>query len=495
MVWQDFREFVGEIERRGNSRVVEGADCELEIGALTELMCERKGPMLIFDSIKGYPQGYRIVAKPYSTPLRSAIGLGLPEDVSPFEMFKAWRERMRNFTPVSPVELPTGPVMENVLEGDQVDLTRFPVPRWHERDGGPYFGTGCAVITRDPDEGWVNLGTYRCMLHDRTTTAVDIAPYHHGNMHMRRWWASGKPAPVAVAISLDPYLFLAAAEGLPWGTNEYEFAGYVRGEPEEYVTGPRTGLPLPARAELIIEGEVPSPEEEQRIEGPFGEYTGYYAGGEKLRPVLRVKALYHRTNPLLHGDPPLKPPVLTIACPPARSILSVWDGLEKSGMAGIKGVYSLNTGGEFITVVSIKQQYAGHARQVGRVASGLIHSMGRLIIVVDEDIDPSNIEEVMWAVATRSDPATSFEIQPECPASTLDPRVPPEMKKRGHTFNSRALIIACRPWEWRDEYPPVNRNSDELRQRTYDKWRSLFEDAAHSAAADRQPALAGSTAG
>src|SRR5437870_6379321 len=104
MVWKDFRSFVAEIERRGNVKVVERADCELEIGALTELMCERMGPMLLFDNINGYPRGYRIAAKPYSTPLRSAIAMGLPEDVSEFEMFKAWRDKVRNYRPIDPVE-------------------------------------------------------------------------------------------------------------------------------------------------------------------------------------------------------------------------------------------------------------------------------------------------------------------------------------------------------------------------------------------------------
>ncbi|HLY65515.1 MAG TPA: hypothetical protein VKU60_08270, partial [Chloroflexota bacterium] len=163
--------------------------------------------------------------------------------------------------------------------------------------------------------------------------------------------------------------------------------------------------------------------------------------------------------------------------PPARSIMAVWDGLERAGMPGIKGVYALNAGGEFITVVSLTQQYAGHARQVGRVTSGLIHSMCRMVVVVDDDIDPSKTDDVLWAIASRSDPATTFEIETDCPASPLDPRIPPALKRanRGLT-NSRAVILACRPWEWRDEFPPVNRNSEQLRQKTYDKWRGLFED-------------------
>jgi 4-hydroxy-3-polyprenylbenzoate decarboxylase len=407
--------------------------------------------------------------------MRNALALGLPEGKSPFEMFKAWREKFRDFQPIKPIQVSSGPVLENVMEGDQIDLMKFPIPKWHEKDGGPYFGTGCTVITKDPDEGWVNVGTYRSMLQDEKTTGIDIAPYHHGNLQMRKWWSKGKGCPIAVAVSVDPYLFCASTNGLPWGTGEYEYAGFIKGEPLEIITGPRTGLPLPANAELIIEGEVPPPSVEERREGPFGEYTGYYAGGEKMRPVIRVQAAYYRTNPILHGDPPLKPPIDTWVCPPAGSILTVWDGLEKSGITGVKGVYALNTGGGLTTVVSVRQMYAGHARQVGRVASGLIHSMSRVVVVVDEDIDPSNPEEVLWAIATRTDPEVSFEVQRNCPSSTLDPMITPEKKRRGELTSSRILIIACRPWEWMDEFPPVNRGSDELRDRTYNKWKSLFE--------------------
>jgi 4-hydroxy-3-polyprenylbenzoate decarboxylase len=474
MAWRDFREFLAEVERRGDVEVVEGAACELEIGTICELMAERDGPILLFDRIVGYPAGYRVAAKPYGTVLRSAIALGLPEDVSPFEMFKVWRARLRDYRPLPPLEVATGSVMENVLEGEAVDLMQFPVPTWHELDGGPYLGTGCGVITRDYDSGWVNVGTYRCQRHDGRTTGIDIAPYHHGGLHLRQWWAHGEACPIAVVITPEPYLFCAATNGLGAGAGEYEYAGFLKGEPLEVVAGPRTGLPLPAHAELVLEGEVPPPDVEQRREGPFGEFTGYYAAGQKLAPVIRVQAVYHRTNPILHGDPPLKPPADHWAAPPPGSTVKVWDGLQRCGVPGVEGVFPLNTGGGMITVVSVRQQYAGHARQVGRVASGLVRSLCRAIVVVDADVDPSNPEEVLWAVATRSDPETTWEIEPDCPSLTLDPMIRPEQKERGALRNSRALIVACRPWEWMDAFPAVNRSSDALRRQTLQKWRALF---------------------
>lgn len=472
MAWRDFREFLAEVERGGDVRRIEGADCDLEIGTLTELMCERKGPMLLFDHINGYPPGHRIAAKPYTTPRRAAIALGLPPDRSPLDMLRAWRAKLRDYRPIKPVTVSTGPVMENVMEGADVDLARFPTPKWHENDGGPYLGTGCGIVTIDPEEQWVNVGSYRAMFQDERTTGIDIAPYNHGNLHMQKWWKMGQSCPIAIVVTPDPYVFCAAAHRLPWGTSEYDYAGFIRGEPTELINGPRTGLPLPANAELIIEGEVPPPEVEQRTEGPFGEFTGYYAGGTKTRPVVRVQAVYHRTDPVLHGEPPLKPPIgqwgISLA---ARG---AWEALERSGVPGIQGAYPLSVGGNQIFVVSITQQYAGHARQVGRLAASIVGGPGRFIVVVDDDIDPSNAEEVLWAMASRTDPATTLEVLRECPSSSLDPMIPPERKQAGPYTNSRAIIVACRPWEWKDQFPPVNRGSDELRARTYEKWRHVF---------------------
>jgi 4-hydroxy-3-polyprenylbenzoate decarboxylase len=148
--------------------------------------------------------------------------------------------------------------------------------------------------------------------------------------------------------------------------------------------------------------------------------------------------------------------------------------MDRSGVPGIRGVYALPTGGSLTTVISIEQQYGGHARQVGRVASGLLQNMCRLIVIVDADIDPSSSEDVLWAIATRSDPQLSFEIQAGCPSGTLDPMISPERKRRGEMSSSRAVIDACRPWEWRHEFPSVNRASDQLRAQTYERWAELF---------------------
>jgi 4-hydroxy-3-polyprenylbenzoate decarboxylase len=474
MPYRDLREFLQRVEDIGDMARIEDADWDLEIGTMTELMCERKGPLLFFDKIKGYPKGFRIAGQPYSSPKRTALMLEMPTNLSPLEIVDRWRVRLRDQRPVLPRLVSSGPVTENVLTGEDIDLLKFPAPKWHELDGGRYLGTGCVFITEDINRQWINLGTYRVQIHDRETTGVSIAPSHHGMLMMRQYWSAGKSCPVAVAMGPPPAVFLAGVSYFPWGTGEYGFAGWANGEPIEIVEGPHTRLPLPAASEIIIEGEVPPPSEETRIEGPFGEYTGYYASGPAVEPVIKVKTLLHRNNPIIQGNPPMKPPISHLGAPIAHA--PIWDRLEKS-LPGIKALYAHPAGGGgHLYVVSIQQKYAGHAKQVGLMTMGTGASGGRYVVLTDDDIDPSNMDEVMWAVATRCDPATAISIIDDMPSNILDPAMEPIKKKKFETLtNTRAIINACRPYGWIKEFPPVNRASEEMRKRVLDKWKWLFD--------------------
>jgi 4-hydroxy-3-polyprenylbenzoate decarboxylase len=262
----------------------------------------------------------------------------------------------------------------------------------------------------------------------------------------------------------------------PWGTEEYGIAGALLGEPLQVVTGKYTGLPIPAHAEIVIEGEYPPPEVETREEGPFGEWPGYYASGARKEPVIKVKRIMHRNNPIIVGSPPMKPPAGGTAVHVVRAS-NVWHELDRLGIPGIRGVWNMRAGGSrYLTVISVEQKYSGHARQVAMAAmsgeEGASH--GRFVIVVDEDIDPTNDEDVLWAIATRCDPATSIEILAGCWSAPLDPGIPPERKAKGDYTNSRAIILACRPYYWKKDFPRVNRASDELRAATLKKWSYLF---------------------
>ena len=163
MKFNDMREFIETVDRMGELERIDNAHWNLEIGAITELMAEKRGPALLFDHIPDYPAGYRILTNPFANKTRTALAIGVPMDLSPSETLKAWRQRLKEFKPLPPVTVKEGPILENVITGSAIDFNRFPTPKWHEHDGGRYIGTGCSVITRDPEEGWVNIGTYKTM--------------------------------------------------------------------------------------------------------------------------------------------------------------------------------------------------------------------------------------------------------------------------------------------------------------------------------------------
>ncbi len=151
-------------------------------------------------------------------------------DYDRYQFIQAWRKRLNNPTYIPPRVVETGPVLENVYEGKDIDLYSLPVPHWHEEDGGRYIGTAHVVITRDMDEGWVNLGCYRVMVHDKDTLALYISPGKQGRIIRQKYFDQGRPCPVAISFGDDPLLLTAAANSLPWGKSEYDYAGGIRGQ-------------------------------------------------------------------------------------------------------------------------------------------------------------------------------------------------------------------------------------------------------------------------
>lgn len=471
MPFRDLREFIAALGPLGEVETVEGADPHLEIGTISELNYERRGPALLFDHIKGYPRGYRILTNALESLPRALLALDLPPTLRMDEAVEAYEHKMDTYSPVPPVEVESGPVLDNVFMRDQIDLEAFPTPFWHEEDGGRYIGTGCIVIQRHPDTGAVNLGTYRVMVHDKTTAGLYISPHHSGAIIEKMYWERGQSCPVAVAFGMDPLLFVAGAsyfrdEDIP----EYELVGHVRGAPVEVIREEVTGLPIPATAEIVIAGEVPPPDVVAQDEGPFGEWTGYYASGTRPEPVIRIHALYHRNAPIILGMPPVKP------LGPTSHFGIVTDGgnyKEQLGRAGVEEVLDvcrLSTPG--VIVIQLRQRYPGHAM---KAALGLVSTyMAHVIIVVDEDINPHDPNDVLWAVGTRCDPATTVSILGGCNASALDPRIPPERKARGDFTSSKLIINACKPYDWKDEFPKTNVASPALRRQVLTKWTDLF---------------------
>jgi 4-hydroxy-3-polyprenylbenzoate decarboxylase len=221
----------------------------------------------------------------------------------------------------------------------------------------------------------------------------------HGDLIRRRYHERGEPCPIAVICGMHPALFMIAGLEIPYGKNEFDAAGGLIGEPVEVIAGPRTGLPIPAHAEIAFEGFIHP--NDLLDEGPLGEWTGYYAGGLKQEPAIRIETFMHRDDPILLGAIPGIPPDDDSFYRGTYRAGAVWNQLEAAGVPEVKAVWAHPAGGSRLWLtVAIKQQYAGHAKQAGLIASQC-HAgayANRFVVVVDDDIDPSDMDKVVHAV-------------------------------------------------------------------------------------------------
>jgi UbiD family decarboxylase len=466
MAFSDLRSFIDAAAALGEAKNINGAHWDLEIGCLTELMAEQDGPLLLFDNITGYPKGFRVVTNVIATPRRFALALGLPTDAPKLEILRIWREKIRGLKAFAPVEVSSGSLTENTMEGAHIDLAQFPTPKWHEHDGGRYIGTGDMVITKDPDSGWINVGTYRACVVGKDRMTLWIIDHKHGKQIARKYWQSNRACPVAVVLGCEPATWMAAPSAVKAGVSEYEYAGALRGEPLEVIRAPLTGLLVPATSEIVVEGEIPPPEEESEMEGPFGEWPGYYTHRGK-ECVVRVKRIMYRNDPIILGNPPLLPITERYGIPMFAA--RIWDHLEQSGVPDIEGIWCHCH--SLMVVVSLKQRYAGHAMHALTAIAGMQTgaSMYRYYVAVDDDIDPVDLKQVIWAMCTRVDPAESIQILKSW-TSDLDPRLEPEKRDKGDFTMSRMLIDACKPYPWRDRFPKANKFSAEKRKEIWEKW-------------------------
>ena len=470
---EDLRDLLADFERMGELARIDGADSHIELSALAETLTARYPgvePALLFDDIAGFPKGWRILAGAASSYKRLAHVLGLPAPETRMDFVRAYKARLgRKFEMIPPRTVSTGPVLQNVWRDDEVDLDRFPIPFIHERDGGRYIGTEDVVIMRDPDTGWVNLGTYRVQAHSKTTCGVWMSPGKHGRLIREKYFSRGLPCPIAISCGQDLLLYLSANSELAEGVSEYDHAGGQRGRPFDVLESELHGLPIPAAAEIVLEGEmIPG---ETALEGPFGEFMGYYASEASQEPVIRVRRVYFRDDPIMTLAIPARPPANFTVVRAAGKAAMIWNECEKAGLAGVRGVWCHEAAaGRLFNVISIEQKYAGHAKQAAMLAANCQSGAyaGRWVVVVDHDIDPSNIHDVIWAMATRCDPPNDIDYIRGAWSTPLDPMLtgPP-------WENNRAVVNACRPWG--RLFPPVAEASPELKARVMRKWPHLFQ--------------------
>ena len=469
VAYGDLRGYIACVEELGLLRRVSGAEAHYELGAVTEVAAGMAScPALLFDQIPGHASGQRVFTNATTTPARAALALGIDPGLHPLDALKAWKERRSTLEMHKPVMVEGAEFLKNMARGGEVDLTAFPAPHWHKADGGPFIGSGSVVVMRDPDTNWINASIYRLQVHgrDRITVQFDH-PGRHGAIIARKYWERDEACPVAIINGPDPALFIAGFEYLPEGASEYEFAGAIRGEPLGLCRLELTGLPVPAKAEFVFEGHLHPGE--TLPEGPFGEFTGYYASEARPSPAMRVEAAYWRDDPILLGSPPMKPPRFHFGLPFRAA--SMWSQLEASGVTDVVGAWQHVA--QLMTVIAVRQRYAGHAKRAALIAAAQSY-MGRVVVVVDDDVDPSNLADVMWAVTTRAEPSESVDIVRNAWSSALDPRLAPEARAQGETAHSKMIIDACIPFGRLADYPKTSALSIAEAREIEQKWSSVL---------------------
>ena len=460
------RGWLREVEKMGELLKVSGAHWDAEMGAITHMLTEKSSslaPAVLFDDVPGYPQGYRTLFGELSSVKRIALTLGLPlEYERQADVVKAYRAKMRAMTPITPREVKDGPILQNVLTGDDIDVLKFPVPRHHEADKARFIGTADAVITQDPDTGWFNLGAYRSQVYDGRTVGCQITEGKHGRIHRDKNFERGQPMKVVILCGQDPLLFMLSGGPVPDGVSEYDLAGGLRGAPIDIVRGPYTGFPIPADCEIAIEGETyPG---DVMPEGPFGEWMGYYSDDTQNRPVVRVKTVMFRNNPILCCAPQHKPVDETGLLKGIAGAAEIWRSLDACGVPEVLGVWNhVGAPATRFTVVQIRQRYPGHSRNALHIAANCLGGAyaGKWTVVVDEDIDAGDLDQVLWAMSTRFDPNTDIDLIQKAWASKRDPLFMPG------NFNNRILVDACIPYDKKlsGTFPKVVDVSGDLRAR------------------------------
>jgi len=471
----DLREWLRQVEEIGElTHIPDAVDTDEAMGALTYMVGKRRGaPALLFERPDGRSD-YRLLWNLLGNSTRRiALTVGEPPDSTRLDLIRAVREKLKRRIPPAEVDPESAPVNERIVTGADIDLTRVPAPKHWPLDGGRYLGTCDAVLTRDPDAGHVNVGTYRMMVHDERHLGLYLSPGKDARLHIARAWELGRPIAVVAAFGIDPLLMVIGSMTFPKNQSELDAIGGVAGAPLEITRGVTTDLPIPARSEYVIEGIITP--NSTRLEGPFGEFTGYYGRPEASAPLVEVTAIHSRNDPILTNALMADYPSCEMADYYAiAKAARTWDDLDKLGIPGIRGVYAhpAAASGFGMVVISLQQRYAGHAAQALACAAQVPGSAyyTKWIVAVDEDVDPTDTDQVIWAMATRCNPVEDIDVLRNTWSTWLDPtQNPPEKRPWG----SKALINACK------EYRHIATFSKRtmVRRETYDdlarRWRRL----------------------
>ena len=458
-------------ENQQLARITAEVDPIEELSAVT-FMASRKpsSPAFLFENVAGDRMGSRVLTNMLgASKERYALAVGLDPAKSVRELVTETRKISARRLPPVMVPASAAPVREITLVGDEIDLGAFPAPKFWPGDGGRFIGTGNVTFISHPETGVVNAGVYRQMLHGPRAVGLNMVPGRHAERNVDAWWKRGKPCPVVTAYGVDPALFIAATQAYAHEESELDVAGGLAGCPVQVTAADLSDLPLPANAEIVVEGFIH--EGDIAEEGPLGEFHGYYSGKRDLRPVIRVERVHYRPRPILTGALMATWPSCEIGEYHAvmRSA-RVWDNLQAMGVPGIAGVYvypaSASAAG--VMVVSMKQMFPGHVAQVLALAAQCPAAayVVRWIVAVDDDIDPTDFSEVMWAMSVHSNPIEDIDILRHTYSYRTDPSLAPDKRPYG----SKALIDACLPLRHQGPRPRRARLSRTIYDRVAARW-------------------------
>jgi 4-hydroxy-3-polyprenylbenzoate decarboxylase len=436
MKYKDLRDFIAQLESQGElKRIKAEIDPHLEMTEICDRVLKAGGPAILFEKPRGHT--IPVLGNLFGTPRRVAMGMGqesvealrevgkllayLKEPDPPKGLRDAWEKFpvLKQVLNMAPKELSRAPCQDIVWEGKDVDLGRLPIQTCWPGDAGPLITWGLTV-TRGPHKTRQNLGIYRQQVIAPNKVIMRWLAHRGGALDFRDFCLAnpGQPYPLAVALGADPATILGAVTPVPDSLSEYQFAGLLRGAKTEIVKCLSHNLQVPASAEIVLEGYIHP--DETALEGPFGDHTGYYNEQETF-PVFTVERITMRRDPIYHstytGKPPDEPAILGVA------LNEVFVPLLQKQFTEIVDFYLPPEGCSYrMAVVSMKKQYAGHAKRVMfGVWSFLRQFMyTKFIIVTDDDVNIRDWKEVIWAITTRVDPARDTLIVENTPIDYLD---------------------------------------------------------------------------
>ncbi len=485
MKYKDLRDFIAQLEKKGELvRITQEIDPILEMTEICDRTLKQGGPALLFENPKGH--NIPVLANLFGTPDRVAMGMGetsvtalrgvgeLLSQLKEPEPPKGMKDAIdkipvfKNVLNMAPKVVKNPPCQELIRTADEVDLSVFPIQTCWPEDVGPLI-TWPLVITKGPYKERQNLGIYRLQVIGKNKLIMRWLAHRGGALDFREWQEShpGEPYPVSVALGADPATILAAVTPVPDTLSEYAFAGLLRGSKTEVAKSITNDLQVPASAEIVLEGFIyPN---EMAEEGPFGDHTGYYNEVGSF-PVFTVECITQRQAPIYHstytGKPPDEPAILGVA------LNEVFVPILQKQFPEITDFYLPPEGCSYrMAVISMKKQYAGHAKRVMLGTWSYLRQFmyTKFVIVVDEDVDVHDWQEVIWAITTRMDPARDLTILENTPIDYLDFASPVS------GLGSKVGFDATNKWqgETTREWGRTIKMSDEVVQKVDDLWDSL----------------------